>query len=231
MNVAIIPARGGSKRIPKKNIRLFCGKPMVAWPIDSARQSGLFERIIVSTDSEEIAQISRDCGAETPFMRPAQLSDDYTATRLVINHAIGQITKRYARPDHVCCIYPTAPFVSPSDLKKAFELLNKMDCQFVFTATSFPYPIQRAFKLTHGGRPEMFFPEFRQTRSQDLEEAFHDAGQFYFGKTQAFLDDIPTFSHASIPFILPRYRVHDIDTQDDWDYAELVFNASTSMRE
>jgi pseudaminic acid cytidylyltransferase len=229
MKIAVIPARGGSKRIPRKNIKEFCGKPMIAWPIEVAKASKLFDHIIVSTDDAEIAQVSKEWGAETPFMRPIELADDYTATRPVVNHAIREIEKRYGLPDYVCCIYPCAAFVQASELIKAFDILTQDDCQFVFTAGSFPSPIQRAFKLNQSGRPEMFYPEFRQSRSQELEEAFHDAGQFYLGKTQAFLDDTPTYSQASIPLILPRYRVHDIDTQEDWDYAEIVFNAFSSM--
>lgn len=198
---------------------------MMAWPIEAAQKSELFDRIIVSTDSEEIARVARDCGAETPFMRPKELADDYTATRPVINHAIGEIEKIDTLPDYVCCLYPAAPFVQASDLKKAFEFLANNDCRIVFTATSFAYPIQRAFKLTGEGRPEMFYPEYLNTRSQDLDEAYHDAGQFYMGDARAFLDDIATFSMASIPLILPRHKVHDIDTQEDWDRAELFFKA------
>lgn len=227
--IAIIPARGGSKRIPRKNMRDFCGRPMMAWSIAAARESNLFDRVIVSTDSEEIAVVAGECGAETPFMRPAELADDHAATRPVVNHAIRQIERIYSQPKYVCCLYPTAPFVQAADFLKAMEILINNDCQIVFTAASFAHPIQRAFRLTESGRAEMFHPEYRATRSQDLEEAFHDAGQFYFGKTQAFLDDVPTFSQTSIPLILPRYRVHDIDTQEDWELAELVFNALNNL--
>lgn len=222
-NIAIIPARGGSKRIPGKNIRVFCGKPLMAWPIETARKSGLFQRIIVSTDSPEIARVARKYGAEIPFMRPGELADDYTATRPVINHAIHEVERLYGRPSHVCCIYPAAVFVKAFELKQALELLITNVCQFVFSAACFSYPIQRAFRLNPDGRPEMFQPEHRHSRSQDLEQAFHDAGQFYFGKTQAFLDNIPGCSVHSIPMILPRYRAHDIDTEEDWDTAELMF--------
>jgi pseudaminic acid cytidylyltransferase len=225
MNIAIIPARGGSKRIPKKNIREFCGKPIMAWPIETAQKSGLFDRIIVSTDDEKIARVARQYGADVPFMRPRELADDYTATRPVINHAIHEVERLYGRPSHVCCIYPAAVFVKASELKQALELLMSNVCQFVFSAAGFSYPIQRAFRLNRDGRPEMFQPEHRYSRSQDLEQAFHDAGQFYFGKTRAFLDNIPGCSMHSIPMILPRYRVHDIDTEEDWKTAELMFKA------
>lgn len=221
--IAIIPARGGSKRIPNKNIRIFCGKPIIGWSIEAAKKSNLFDRIIVSTDSKEIARIAREFGAEIPFMRPKGLADDLTPTRPVINHAIQELGKTSFCPEYVCCLYPTAPFVLSEDLKKAMKILVNNNCQFVFTATSFPSPIQRSFEINHDGRIRMLFPEHKNTRSQDLTKAFHDAGQFYFGRTQAFLDNLLTFSQVSIPLILPLHRVHDIDTQEDWDRAVLFF--------
>jgi len=230
LKVAVIPARGGSKRIPQKNIKKFRGKPMIAWSIDAARKSELFDYIIVSTDDVEIAKIAKDLGAEVPFIRPAELSNDHTATRPVIIHAIEAIEKIYGRPDYVCCIYATAPFIQPEDLIDGFNKLSAEGSDFAFSVTSFPFPIQRAIKVTGNGRVEMFNPEHRNTRSQDLEEAYHDAGQFYWGKTQAFLDDVPTFSAASVPIVLPRYRVQDIDTKEDWDTAEMLHKALFSFQ-
>lgn len=225
MRIAIIPARGGSKRIPRKNIKLFCGKPMIAWSIEAARASGCFDHIIVSTDDEEIATIARRWGAEVPFMRPKQLADDHTATRPVINHAIREASLLYRMPEWVCCLYPTAPFVTPEDLRMGLQKIQAEEVDFVFTAARFAYPIQRSFRLTASGGLERIYPEHRLTRSQDLEETYHDAGQFYWGGAQAFLADKDTVSENSRTLILPHQRVHDIDTQEDWDRAELMFLA------
>jgi N-acylneuraminate cytidylyltransferase len=221
--IAIIPARSGSKRIPNKNIKLFFGKPIIAYSINTACASGLFERVIVSTDSPEIARISTMYGAEVPFLRPKELSDDHTPIRPVVNHAINMIAAANEPPEFICCLYATAPFLQPEDLKAAFKILNKTQCDFVISVTRFSSPIQRALKLNDNGRVEMFCPEYFQKRSQDLECAYHDAGQFNFGRTKAFLNDVPTFSNASVPFIIPRYRSEDIDSLEDWYRAEILF--------
>lgn len=225
MNVAIIPARGGSKRIPRKNIRDFCGQPMIAWTIQTAAASGLFDHIVVSTDDEEIAEISRQYGAQVPFIRPAELSDDHTPTRPVVNHAIQEATAHFGKPDFTCCIYATAPFMRKDDLQASHNLLLSQKRDFVFSAATFPYPVQRALMHTASGGVEMLYPEHLTTRSQDLVETFHDAGQFYWGRTEAFLANIPTFSENAAAFLLPCWRVHDIDTSDDWARAELFFHA------
>ncbi|EKF17397.1 pseudaminic acid cytidylyltransferase [Nitratireductor pacificus] len=225
MRLAVIPARGGSKRIPRKNIRPFCGRPMIAWSIDAARGSGCFDKIIVSTDDEEIAAVARQCGAETPFMRPAELSDDHAGTVPVIAHAVEWHRQNGVAPDRVCCLYATAPFVQAEDLRTGLKMLEAEDCAYVFPVTSYPFPIQRAVRLTGEGRVEMFSPEHFYTRSQDLEEAYHDAGQFYWGRAGAWLGGEPIFSPGSIPLILPSYRVQDIDTLEDWKRAEWLFQA------
>lgn len=225
MNLCVIPARGGSKRIPRKNVREFCGKPMIAWSIEAARESGLFEHIVVSTDDDEIAGISSDYGAEVPFRRPEELADDYTATRPVVNHAILSTQMQYGDPTYVCCLYPTAPFVSVPDLRQAYTQLMVESVDFVFSATTFSFPIQRAFRRLPSGGLEMFYSEFRKARSQDLEPAYHDAGQFYWGRSQAFLEGRDSISKNSRAFVLPRYRVHDIDTEEDWKRAETMFSA------
>lgn len=225
MKIAVIPARGGSKRIPRKNIKLFCGKPIIAWSIEAAQASGLFDHIIVSTDDAEIAAIATKWGAEVPFVRPAELSDDYVGTGAVIKHAVEWALKNLARVDFVCTIYATAPFLKSSDIRRGFELLEENKCQIVFTVTSFPFPIQRAIKVTENGRVAMFQPEHYLTRSQDLEAAYHDAGQFYWARTDAVLNEVSAFSDAAIPLILPRYQVQDIDTIEDWRRAELMFKA------
>ena len=223
MNIAIIPARGGSKRIPRKNIREFAGKPMIAWSIEAAKRSGLFEHIIVSTDDEEIAAIAKQWGADVPFMRPNELVDDYTATRPVINHAIKFISEQIKEPECICCVYPTAPFITENDLTVSYNKLIETHADFVFSAATFAYPIQRAFFQDASGGLKRFYPEHRLTRSQDLQEAYHDAGQFYWGCTEAFLGDKDTVSEKSRAYLLPRYRVHDIDTMEDWERAELMF--------
>ncbi|RBP69254.1 pseudaminic acid cytidylyltransferase [Marinobacter nauticus] len=223
--VAIIPARGGSKRIPRKNIKAFCGKPMIAWSIEAALESGCFDRLIVSTDDEEIAAVARQHGAETPFMRPAKLSDDYTGTIPVIRHAVEWLADNGCEVSQACCIYATAPFVAPEDLKRGQQLLNSEACSYAFSVTSYAFPIQRAIRITGGGRVAMFNPEHFQTRSQDLEEAWHDAGQFYWGTAQAWKEERLIFSEDAAPVTLPRHRVQDIDTPEDWVRAEWLFKA------
>lgn len=225
MRVAIIPARGGSKRIPRKNIKPFCGKPMIAWSIETAKATGLFDHIIVSTDDDEIADIASQYGAEVPFRRPAELADDHAVTRAVMIHAITQIIALFGKPDFVCCIYPTAPLMSPANVTEAFELLRHSEVDFTFSVAKFASPIQRALKMTQQGGVTMFHEEYRKTRSQDLEEAYHDAGQFYWGRTDAFLNDLPTYSNHSIPYVMPASRVRDIDTPEDWQVAEFLFEA------
>ena len=225
MRLAVIPARGGSKRIPRKNIRPFCGKPIIAWSIEAALASGCFDRIIVSTDDEEIAEVARSRGAEIPFMRPQTLSDDHTGTTEVVGHAIDWYMDRGVVFDPVCCIYATAPFVTAIDLKRGLQTLNDTDSDFAFSVTSYAFPIQRAIKIADAGRVEMFRPECFNSRSQDLEAAFHDAGQFYWGRNEAWRSGRELFAGDSVPVILPRHRVQDIDTPEDWEHAEWLFKA------
>ena len=221
--LAIVPARGGSKRIPRKNIRSFLGVPMLARTIDTIKRSGVFDLIVVSTDDDEIAAVAEQAGAQVPFRRPAELANDTAATMPVITHAIREMERRDCRPQYVCCVYPAAVLSRPEDLRTALQMLDDSDADYVFSATSFPFPIQRALRKTANGRCEMFWPEHRQTRSQDLEPAYHDAGQFYFGRRAAWLAEQPLFSPASLMLELPRYRVQDIDTFEDWERAELIF--------
>lgn len=225
MNLAVIPARGGSKRIPGKNSKMFCGKPLIAYSIEAAQNSGLFDKIIVSTDSEQIAQIAKDYGAEIPFLRPVDLSDDFTGTTPVVQHAIKEMQARGTNPRYTCCIYATAPFIQISALQEGLQRLTSDSLKhFAFSVTSFPFPIQRALKMQNGG-VFPFYPQDIPKRSQDLAEAFHDAGQFYWGTSEAFLKGIPTFSETSIPIVLPRHLVQDIDTLEDWVRAELMYKA------
>lgn len=223
MNVAIIPARGGSKRIPRKNIKLFHGKPMIAWSIEAARAADCFARIIVSTDDAEIAEVAREYGAEVPFIRPAELSNDHTGTIPVIAHAIDWLQQQGEQVDEVCCIYATAPFVQAEDLRRGLTLLREKEADYVFAVTSYAFPIQRAVRINGRGEVEMFQPEHFATRSQDLEEAYHDAGQFYWGLARTWSAQQPVFSGRSVPLVLPRSRVQDIDTPEDWVRAELLY--------
>ena len=225
MKLCIIPARGGSKRIPRKNIKEFCGKPMIAYSIEAAKASGLFDKIIVSTDDKEIAEIAKSYGAEVPFIRPRELSDDHTATIPVIAHAIKASVDDINDVEAVCCIYATAPFVQAMYIKEAYEKLRLTKASYAFSATSFPFPIQRAIRLTKEDRVEMFSPENFAVRSQDLEEAYHDAGQFYWGTPEAWLESKVIFAPHSTAVLLPRHLVQDIDTPEDWTRAEFMFKA------
>ena len=224
--IAIIPARGGSKRIPRKNLRPFCGKPMIAWPIEAVFAARIFDAVVVSTDDEEIAAVAKSLGAEVPFVRPAELSDDYTATMPVIAHAIRWWEEHRSALDYCCCVYATAPFLKPNYLRKGLDLLReKPETDFSFSVTSYAFPIFRALQITGSGRVEMFWPENELKRSQDLPDAWHDAGQFYWGRRDAFLGHKGFFSARSYPVILPRHLVQDIDTPEDWDRAEKMFAA------
>lgn len=222
MKIVVIPARGGSKRIPRKNIKPFCGKPMVAWSIEAAQSSGLFEHIIVSTDDAETAEVAREWGAEVPFRRPEELSNDYAGTTPVIAHATQWALERGFAILAVCCIYATAPLVRTDDIKRGWDALNSGDWDYALSVTDFASSIFRSFGQTAEGGLEMFFPEHFATRSQDLPVALHDAGQFYWGRPAAWLEGRRIFDRRSKPVMIPRWRVQDIDTQDDWERAELL---------
>lgn len=224
MNVAIIPARGGSKRIPRKNIKVFCGLPMIAHTIKTAADSNLFEHIIVSTDDKEIAEMAVKYGATVPFMRPDELSDDFTGTVPVIAHAVDWLIQHGYAVSAACCIYATAPFIQKEDLISGLHVLQKNNLDYAFSVTSYAFPVQRALKIESNGEIAMFYPEHYGTRSQDLTEAYHDAGQFYWGTAQAWLDNKPVFLSHSAPVILPRKRVQDIDTPEDWERAEQLYH-------
>lgn len=225
MRLAVIPARGGSKRIPRKNIKSFCGKPIIAWSIEAALQAECFDRVIVSTDDADIAEVAVRWGAEAPFTRPAELSDDYSGTIPVIAHAIDWYRRQGLNPEYVCCIYATAPFIRAQDLRHGLDILMEKNCDYAFAVTRYSFPIQRAVRITAAGRVEMFHPEHFATRSQDLEEAWHDAGQFYWGRAETWHAGKLVFSSDSFPVILPPERVQDIDTPEDWRCAERLFKA------
>jgi len=223
MNIAIIPARGGSKRIPRKNIKEFCGKPMIAWSIEAAHASGLFDHTVVSTDDNEIAEIAKQWGAEVPFMRPTELSNDYAGTTEVVAHATRWAIEQGFNLEAVCCIYATAPFVQEADISRGLVALKSGEWAYAFTVTDFASPIFRSFERTCEGGLEMFFPEHFDKRSQDLPIALHDAGQFYWGRPSAWLEGKRIFDRNSKPILIPRWRVQDIDTEDDWHRAEIIF--------
>ena len=221
-SVAIIPARGGSKRIPRKNIKPFHGKPLLAYSIQTALASELFDDVIVSTDDAEIAKIAQHYGASVPFIRPAKLADDFSTSGAVVQHAIKWLQEHGNKVRYVCTIYATAPLLQKEYLQKGFKQLQSSNAKYTFSATSMPFPIQRTFKITSDGRCEMFTKEYFSTRSQDLETAYHDAGQFYFNDLERISKDI-IFGKDSIPILLPRYLVQDIDEPEDWEYAEMIY--------
>tara|TARA_B100000787_G_scaffold159071_1_gene136925 strand:+ start:3816 stop:4517 length:702 start_codon:yes stop_codon:yes gene_type:complete len=231
MNLCVIPARGGSKRIKHKNIKMFNGKPIIAYSIEAALKSKCFSKVIVSTDDNEIAEVAEKFGAYVPFVRPSNLSNDFAGTIPVVKHAINWMEKNNNKFDNVCCLYATAPFIRPDIISKAYEQLLKSKKDYCFSVTSYAFMIQRAIKISQDNKINMFYPEYFNKRSQDLDEAFHDAGQFYWGKPQAFKDELPIFSEVSSPFILPRHLVQDIDTMEDWIRAEIMFKVLLETEE
>ncbi|MDA3909473.1 MAG: pseudaminic acid cytidylyltransferase [Sulfurimonas sp.] len=222
--VAIIPARGGSKRIPRKNIKDFFGKPLIAYSIETALKSKLFDKVIVSTDDEEIARIAKKYGAEVPFMRPKELSDDFTGVGAAVGHALKWLKENGQDYDFYCLIYATAPLMQTKYLIEGFEQLKNSDASKALSVTSMPFPIQRTFKITPNNRCEMFWPKNFPKRSQDLEDAYQDAGQFCWKNIHKESKDI-TFGSDTIPIILPRHLVQDIDTPEDWKRTEYMYEA------
>lgn len=228
MKLCVIPARGGSKRIPRKNIKDFLGKPIIAYSIESALKSGCFDKVIVSTDDDEIAEVARKYGAETPFVRPKALASDHAGTLPVIKQAIEWFETQGIQVDWVCCLYATAPLVAAENLILAYEKMraNKQkteSIEYCFSAAEYSSPVQRAFCCDQNGHVNMLFPDQFNTRSQDLDRVYFDAGQFYWGTAAAFLKELPTFGDYAIPFFLPKMSVQDIDTFEDWAFAELLY--------
>jgi len=224
MHLAVIPARGGSKRIPRKNVRPFAGRPMISYAISAARSSGVFDHIVVSTDDDEISSLAAGEGAEVPFRRPAALADDFTPTVPVVAHAIRACRELGWPVERVCCIYPSVPFIRIEDLRRALDLLALGGTDYVFPVTLFPSPIQRALRRSPDGVTRPFHPEFVSTRTQDLEPGYFDAGQFYWGTARAWLDGLSLHGHGKT-IVLPEWRVVDIDTPDDWERAEALYRA------
>ena len=221
-NIAVITARGGSKRIPRKNIRNFCGKPIIAYSIEAAVESGLFDEVMVSTDDDEIADISKKYGANVPFFRSAETSDDYATTRDVLIEVLNTYKKLGSTFDHICCIYPTAPFVTSQKLRDSFEVLRRSGTDGVEPVVKFGYPPQRGFTIDENGCLKCIHPEYSRSRSQDLEPIYHDAGQFYWYKVEeCFFSRKDSFNLGTI--VLPENEVQDIDTESDWILAELKY--------
>ena len=222
MNIAIIPARGGSKRIPRKNIKLFAGKPIIAYAISAARESGLFEHIVVSTDDDEIASVSKEWGAIVPFMRPTELADDHTPTVPVVADAIEKCEDLGWYSSFVCCIYPCVPFLRSEDLRSALAMLKNSTADYCFPIAEFPAAVQRALRRNASGVVEPIYPEYQLTRTQDLEPAHFDAGQFYWGGREAWRRN-PGLHTNALALSIPAQRVVDIDTNDDWGRAEFLY--------
>ncbi len=220
--IAIIPARGGSKRILRKNIKKFLGKPIIAYSIQAAINSKLFDEIMVSTDDKEIAEISKKFGAKVPFFRSDETSDDFATTNDVLNEVIEKYSLENKSFDYFCCIYPCAPFITPGKLKVTFNLLNKSNSDSLIPVVKFSYPIQRAFKLQENVLAYLN-PENIKKRSQDLEETYHDAGQFYWSKTESFIKNKSLLTNCTSPFILSETEVQDIDNDEDWKLAEMKY--------
>jgi pseudaminic acid cytidylyltransferase len=220
--VAIIPARGGSKRIPRKTIRAFADKPMIAHSIDTAMASGLFDRIVVSTDNLEIAEIARAHGGEVPFMRDPSLADDQTGLEPVVMDALDRLEATGCRPDFACCLFATAPMLTAEQLQEGFARLRDAGATSCMPVVRFDSPIARALHITDGERLEMFYPEHLLTRSQDLPEAYFDAGQFYWIDVKRCRAAGGFYWKDTVPLVLPSWSVVDIDTEEDWKRAEVI---------
>ena len=219
-NIAIIPARFGSKRIPKKNVKLFCGLPMISYSIEAAKASGLFDRILVSTDSREIATIVQKYGAEVPFLRPQELSDDHVATVPVINHAIDFLQSSGYSFQNACCIYPCSPLLLIEDLKNSYDLMLEKNSYACTPVCEFTSATQRGFRIDGNNHLRWLHPEYKLTRTQDLEKTYHDIGSFYWATREQWLKGDLDNSEA---FIIPNWRVVDIDNEEDWKRAEIIY--------
>lgn len=227
--IAIITARGGSKRIPKKNIRDFCGKPILAYSIEAALKSGIFSEVMVSTDSEEIAEIARRYGASVPFMRSAETSNDYATTADVIVEVVENYRKLGKEFEYVCCIYPTAPFITSQKLIDAMNVMEKHNPVAVIPVVQFSYPPQRCFVIDDNMKMKYKYEEYFSTRSQDLEKQYHDAGQFYVFQTQEYLECKGRILNGIMPIVVPEMEVQDIDNEQDWKIAELKYQLMVGM--
>jgi len=228
MKLAVITARGGSKRIPRKNIREFCGKPIIAYSIQAALDSTCFDEVMVSTDDNEIAEIARKYGAKVPFIRSAETANDFATTADVLCEVISEYQRRKINPEYLCCLYPTAPLTTADNLISAFDQLHKNQLDVVFPLVKFSFPIQRALRF-HDNQVSFFNPEHALTRSQDLEPAYHDAGQFYWTRVNTFMESKSLVSEKTGGIVLPEWQVQDIDNMDDWVLAEMKYRLIHQM--
>ena len=219
MGIVIIPARGGSKRIPRKNIRLFHGRPMITYAIECAQKSGLFSRIIVSTEDEEIAQIAKSYGAEVPFMRSNAAADDFATTSDVLIEVLNELEQSASQPTWACCLYPTTPLLSPEDLQSGYQAFVKGDKDVVLAAVAFDFPVQRAFEIDKEDNVKLREPQFISNRSQDLTPAYHDAGAFYFFECSRLKETGSLWGGKVGACTIPSTRIQDIDTEADWELA------------
>lgn len=233
MKVGIIPARGGSKRIPGKNIKNFCGLPIIAWSIQAMKSTGIFDKIIVSTDSEEIALVAIEYGAEVPYLRAKELANDFTGTTPVISDVVKRLVAEHGLSSigEVCCMYATAPMVEPNDLIGSLNLLIDRKCDYVFAAAKYDFAPKRALVTNAFGFADPVFSENIDQRSQDMDDLYHDAGQFYWGSRDSWLNCLPIFGSKSKPFFMPRLRVQDIDNLEDWDNATVLFELLNKSRD
>ncbi len=222
-SIAIITARGGSKRIPHKNIRDFCGKPIISYSIETAKKSGIFDRVMVSTDSDEIAAVAREYGAEVPFMRSAENSDDYSTTEDVMLEVLGSYSKIGEQYDVACCLYPTAVFVTPEILKESMRVMTEKNPDVVIPLVQFSYPPQRGMIINPNGYAELINHEHVRTRSQDLEKIYHDCGQFYLYNVKRLIETKGYITNTFAPVVIPEMFVQDIDCEEDWKMAELKY--------
>lgn len=230
MNICIIPARGGSKRIPRKNVRQFVDRPLIAYSIEAAQKSGLFQRVIVSTEDKDIADVACQYGADVPFIRPSELAGDYSSTFDVMAHATQWVREHHRGCRFICCLYATAPFVHERYLRLGLERLRSdPNANYAYSITEYGFPAQRSVRFSADGYVVPWLPENMAKRSQDLESLYHDAGQFYWGRITAFAEQTNFFGEASVGVVLPRYRVVDIDTEEDWTMAEVQFQVLQQM--
>ena len=223
MNVAIIPARAGSKRIPKKNIKKFQGKPIFYWPLIAAKKTNLFDKIILSTDSKSIAKIGKKYNMDVPFLRPKNISGDHASTSSVISHAIRWLRNNNVNPKFICCIYPTAAYLNPKDLITGYKKIKKNKWDYVFSGGKFNSSIFRSFKKNRFNGLKMLFSKYYKKRTQDIFDTYHDAGQFYWGRSESWLKEKPIFAKNSTIVEIPTWRIHDIDTIEDWKTAEKMW--------
>ena len=231
MKIAIIPARGGSKRIKRKNVKSFGKRPMIAWAIDVAKKSQCFDRVIVSTDDEEISKVSLNSGAEVPFLRPKKLSGDHSTTLDVIKHAVDWYTASGVKLSYVCCLYPTTPFLTAADLQEGLKLLIQNKATFSFAAARYSHPIQRAMKMDPSNLCKLVDEKSASMRSQDLEQMYYDVGQFYWARCSDWSSENQILGNNSCAVIIPQYRAIDFDTEEDWERAEWLFRSIKGREE